>query len=82
MSPFSQLSLKVIFHDFLDQTDPNTQQLVNPPFVYSLRIHPSGDWVAAGLGDGSVDVIKLSSKTKKISRSRLSDAHGTLVNSL
>ncbi|CAO3665232.1 unnamed protein product [Umbelopsis vinacea] len=65
-----------------NQTDPNTQQLVNPPFVYSLRIHPSGDWVAAGLGDGSVDVIKLSSKTKKVSRGRLSDAHGTLVNSL
>ena len=56
--------------------------MVNPPFVYSLRINHDGTWVAAGLGDGSVEVIKLESKSKKVSVKRLNDAHGTLVNSL
>jgi len=65
-----------------NQTEPNAQQMVNPPFVYSLRIHQNGDWVAAGLGDGSVEVIKLSSKTKQVSEHRINDAHSTLVNSL
>jgi hypothetical protein len=67
---------------FPDKTDPTAQQMVNPPFVYSLRINQDGTWVAAGLGDGSVEVIKLESKSKKVSIKRLNDAHGTLVNSL
>lgn len=56
--------------------------MVNPPFVYALRFHPTGEWVASGLGDGSIHVLKLSSKSKKVEEMRLSDAHGTIVNSL
>ncbi|KAG2177639.1 hypothetical protein INT44_008153 [Umbelopsis vinacea] len=65
-----------------NQTDPSAHQMVNPPFVYSLRISHDGTWVAAGLGDGSVQVLKLEPKSKKVSLKRLNDAHGTLVNSL
>ncbi|CAM0140873.1 unnamed protein product [Umbelopsis sp. WA50703] len=65
-----------------NNTDPNAQQMVNPPFVYALRFHPNGEWVASGLGDGSVHLLKMSSKSKKVEEKRLSDSHGTIVNSL
>ncbi|RKP35870.1 hypothetical protein BJ085DRAFT_36321 [Dimargaris cristalligena] len=42
-----------------DATNANANsQLVNPPFVYSLAVHPKGHQVAAGLGNGAIRVVE------------------------
>ncbi|KAI8926324.1 WD40-repeat-containing domain protein [Entophlyctis helioformis] len=36
---------------------------LNPPFVGGIAFDESGDWLAAGLGDGSIEVVRWTRKT-------------------
>ncbi|KAI8148731.1 WD40-repeat-containing domain protein [Fennellomyces sp. T-0311] len=62
----------------------SSAQMFNPPFVYAIETSPSGRWVAAGLGDCSVQILgEVGSKKKKQAcHTRLMDAHTNLVNCL
>ncbi|KAI9243614.1 WD40-repeat-containing domain protein [Phascolomyces articulosus] len=67
-------------------SEPSSTQMFNPPFVYSIDISFSGQWVAAGLGDCSIQILGevggSKKKKKQTCHARLMDAHTNLVNCL
>ncbi|KAI9499328.1 WD40-repeat-containing domain protein [Zychaea mexicana] len=66
--------------------EASSAQMFNPPFVYSIDTSPTGNWVAAGLGDCSIQVLGevggSKKKKKQTCHARLMDAHTNLVNCL
>ncbi|KAI7848994.1 WD40-repeat-containing domain protein [Circinella umbellata] len=66
--------------------EPSSAQMFNPPFVYSIDTSFSGQWVAAGLGDCSIQILgevgKSKKKKKQTCHARLMDGHTNLVNCL
>ncbi|CDH50086.1 wd40 repeat-containing protein [Lichtheimia corymbifera JMRC:FSU:9682] len=64
-----------------NETAPGQQQMFNPPFVYSLDTSSDGQWVGAGLGDGSLQLVH-GGKKGKAKEMRFTDAHNHLVNCL
>ncbi|CEP13338.1 hypothetical protein [Parasitella parasitica] len=64
--------------------EPSSAQMFNPPFVYEIATSHTGEWIAAGLGDGTVRLLAPSSKKqKKQSREiSLENGHNFMVNSV
>lgn len=57
--------------------------MFNPPFVYKIATSPGGEWVAAGLGDATIQLLSPpNKKQKKMQHVRLQDGHNFMVNSL
>lgn len=54
--------------------------MFNPPFVYSLDTSSDGQWIAAGLGDGSMQLFYGGGKKNKSKEMRFTDAHNHLIN--
>ncbi|CAO3596263.1 unnamed protein product [Absidia cylindrospora] len=66
-------------------SEPSSSQMFNPPFVYTIGNSMDGSWVAAGLGDASIQLFNFGDKkTKRIDPlvSRLEDGHSNMVNCL
>lgn len=61
--------------------DVGANQMCNPPMVHSLSWSPSGRLLAAGLGDGSIQVMGVVKK-KFMARTRLRDGHSSSVATL
>lgn len=81
---YFNISIKPFYADPIEGSSP---QIFNPPFVYSLQISADGQWIAAGLGDGSIQLqhqgpSKEKSKGKRTIGKRLYDGHNHLVNCL
>ncbi|ORZ08317.1 WD40-repeat-containing domain protein, partial [Absidia repens] len=55
-------------------SEPSSTQMFNPPFVYTIENSMDGNWVAAGLGDASIQIDPVVS--------RLEDGHSNMVNCL
>ena len=56
-------------------TEPQKPQVCNPPMIYSLDFSPSGQLLAAGLGNGDVSLLRISgSSSASSSRSKLVQA--------
>ncbi|KAF7731981.1 hypothetical protein EC973_007086 [Apophysomyces ossiformis] len=71
----------------MNMQDPSATQMFNPPFVYALKISADGKWVAAGLGDSTIQVIFQDAEKKRprggeLKQLRLEDGHNALVNCL
>ncbi|KAG1180528.1 hypothetical protein G6F70_002950 [Rhizopus microsporus] len=65
----------------MNPEEPTAAQMFNPPFVYSLDITNDGKWVAASLGDTTIQMISPpSKKVKSTSKIRLINGHNTMVN--
>ncbi|CEJ01300.1 hypothetical protein RMCBS344292_15332 [Rhizopus microsporus] len=65
----------------MNPEEPTAAQMFNPPFVYSLDITNDGKWVAASLGDTTIQMISPpSKKVKSTSKIRLVNGHNTMVN--
>jgi WD40 repeat protein len=57
--------------------------MFNPPFVYKMATSPSGEWIAAGLGDTTIQLLAPpNKKQKKLQEIRLENGHNSLVNCL
>jgi WD repeat-containing protein 53 len=61
--------------------DVGANQMCNPPMVHSLSWSPSRRLLAAGLGDGSIQIMGVV-KRKLASLTRLREGHGSSVASL
>ncbi|SAM09508.1 hypothetical protein [Absidia glauca] len=60
-------------------------QMFNPPFVYTLETSLDGQWIAAGLGDASIQLLDFGGKKAKKgdpTTMRLDDGHSNMVNCL
>ncbi|KAI8356180.1 WD40-repeat-containing domain protein [Blakeslea trispora] len=69
----------------MSNKEPSAKQMFNPPFVHSMAVSSSGDWIAAGLGDTSIQLLSPPNKKQKkfeLQEKRLEDGHNTLVNCL
>lgn len=78
---FSRGSVTNIYE--MTAEEPSTAQMFNPPFVYSLAISSDGKWVAASLGDSTIQLISPpSKKTKTTTKIRLENGHNSMVNCL
>ncbi|RCI05367.1 WD repeat-containing protein 53 [Rhizopus stolonifer] len=67
----------------MSQKEASAKQMFNPPFVHTMAISPDGTWIAAGLGDTSIQLISPPSKKQKTQiEKRLEDGHNTMVNCL
>lgn len=63
--------------------EPSAAQMFNPPFVYKVATSPEGEWVAASLGDSSIQLLSPPNKKQKKMRDvRLVDGHNSMVNCL
>jgi hypothetical protein len=59
--------------------------MFNPPFVYILEASLDGRWIAAGLGDASIQLLDFGGKKAKngdLTTMRLDDGHSNMVNCL
>lgn len=65
----------------IPRDDVGANQMCNPPMVHALSWSPSGRLLAAGLGDGSIQIMGVV-KRKLSALSRLRDGHGASVASL
>ncbi|KAI8974682.1 WD40-repeat-containing domain protein [Pilobolus umbonatus] len=67
----------------MNSKEPSAAQMFNPPFVYSMDTSPGGDWIAAGLGDSTIQLLcppgKKASKDHK-EEIRLENGHNGMVN--
>ncbi|ORX57412.1 WD40 repeat-like protein [Hesseltinella vesiculosa] len=66
---------------------PSSNQMFNPPFVYALDVSPHGDWLAAGLGDASIQLVQLTDQKYRALPNaelgpRLLDGHSYMVSCL
>ncbi|KAI8062177.1 WD40-repeat-containing domain protein [Gongronella butleri] len=64
-----------------------SEQMFNPPFVYTMDTSADGDWLAAGLGDASIQLFRLTDgKRRPLAKPdpchRLQDGHSYMVNCL
>lgn len=72
----------VNIHD-MSAKEPSAAQMFNPPFVYKVATSPDGEWVAASLGDSSIQLLSPPNKKQKKMRDvRLVDGHNSMVNCL
>ncbi|GAN07531.1 conserved hypothetical protein [Mucor ambiguus] len=64
--------------------EPSATQMFNPPFVYKITTSPDGEWVAASLGDSTIQLIAPPNKKHKkhLREIRLEDGHNSMVNCL
>ncbi|KAI7898169.1 WD40-repeat-containing domain protein [Cokeromyces recurvatus] len=65
--------------------EPSSTQMFNPPFVYALDISPDGEWIAAGLGDTTIQLLSPPNKKQKkynLQEIRLENGHNAMVNCL
>eukprot|EP00980_Cylindrotheca_fusiformis_P017906 scaffold5682_cov140-Cylindrotheca_fusiformis.AAC.17 len=63
------------------ETEAGKPQVCNPPMVYSLDWSPSGNLLAAGLGDGSVNIFAIENRTL-VQTGLLPDGHDSSVASV
>ncbi|KAI9318229.1 WD40-repeat-containing domain protein [Dichotomocladium elegans] len=56
------------------------QQMFNPPFIYALDTSKDGQWIAAGLGDCSIQLLHEAGKKTKRKEIRIEEAHTYMVN--
>ncbi|KAI8089354.1 WD40-repeat-containing domain protein [Halteromyces radiatus] len=70
-------------------SEPSASQMFNPPFVYTLGSSLDGNWIAAGLGDASIQLFNFGDKKKKKQQLdtnpreiRLENGHTNMVNCL
>ncbi|KAI8375004.1 WD40-repeat-containing domain protein [Choanephora cucurbitarum] len=69
----------------MSNKEPSAKQMFNPPFVYNMAVSSDGEWIAAGLGDTSIQLLSPPNKKQKkfeLQEKRLEDGHNTLVNCL
>ncbi|KAG0168267.1 WD repeat-containing protein 53 [Apophysomyces sp. BC1021] len=71
----------------MNERDPSPTQMFNPPFVYALEISADGKWIAAGLGDSTIQVLSQESSKKRSKKDepinlRLENGHNAMVNCL
>src|SRR5438270_3148527 len=70
--------LPPIFFNSVSADSPATSQLSNPAFVYTIAISDDGRVIAAGLGDGSVKILKAQAvDTGKKGRKAVASASGS-----
>ncbi|EPB89999.1 hypothetical protein HMPREF1544_03111 [Mucor circinelloides 1006PhL] len=64
--------------------EPSATQMFNPPFVYKIAISPDGEWVAASLGDATIQLLAPPNKKQKkpLREIRLENGHNSMVNCL
>ncbi|KAI9473690.1 MAG: WD40-repeat-containing domain protein [Benjaminiella poitrasii] len=65
--------------------EPSSAQMFNPPFVYALDISNDGEWIAAGLGDTSIQLLSPPNKKQKrrdLLELRLENGHNAMVSCL
>lgn len=59
--------------------------MFNPPFVYELAMSSSGDWIAASLGDTTIQLLSPPNKKQKkynLQEIRLEEGHNSMINCL
>lgn len=58
--------------------------MFNPPFVYNVATSSDGEWIAASLGDSTIQLISPLNKKKKSNHTeiRLEHGHNSMVNCL
>ena len=61
--------------------DTGASQVCNPPMVFDLSFSPSGKFLAAGLGDGTVSILGIKGRVLQ-EKCRLRDAHSRSVASV
>ncbi|GAA5803620.1 hypothetical protein HPULCUR_009103 [Helicostylum pulchrum] len=64
---------------------PSAAQMFNPPFVYKVATSPDGEWIAASLGDSTIQLLSPPNKKQKkfdLKEVRLEDGHNSMVNCL
>ncbi|KAG2199664.1 hypothetical protein INT47_005189 [Mucor saturninus] len=69
----------------MNSKEPTTAQMFNPPFVYKVATSPDGEWIAASLGDSTIQLLSPPNKKQKrfeLKEIRLSDGHNSMVNCL
>lgn len=69
----------------VDAKEPTTAQMFNPPFVYKIATSPDGEWIAASLGDSTIQLLSPPNKKQKrfeLKEVRLQDGHNSMVNCL
>ncbi|CAO3642987.1 unnamed protein product [Mucor fragilis] len=64
--------------------EPSATQMFNPPFVYKIATSPDGEWVAASLGDSTIQLLAPPNKKQKkhLQEIRLENGHNSMVNCL
>ncbi|KAK4521878.1 Glutathione gamma-glutamylcysteinyltransferase [Mucor velutinosus] len=64
--------------------EPSATQMFNPPFVYKIATSPDGEWVAASLGDSTIQLLAPPNKKQKkhLREIRLENGHNSMVNCL
>ena len=64
--------------------DTGVNQICNPPMVHSMAWSPSGRLLAAGLGDGTIEVVRFLPQDKQslVRVARLRDGHDATVASV
>lgn len=86
MSKWDRVSLKrsvLIMCVHTGAKEPSAAQMFNPPFVYKVTTSPDGEWVAASLGDSTIQLLSPPNKKQKKMRDvRLEDGHNSMVNCL
>lgn len=67
----------------IDRKEPTAAQMFNPPFVYEIATSPNGEWIAAGLGDATIQLLSpANKKQKKLQEIRLENGHNSMINCL
>ncbi|KAI9279337.1 WD40-repeat-containing domain protein [Sporodiniella umbellata] len=77
---FSRGSVNSIYD--MTPKEPSASQMFNPPFVYTTAISEDGKWIAAGLGDSTIQLISPRSKKSPAQEIRLQNGHNMSVNCL
>lgn len=76
---------KILIHNNTGAKEPSTAQMFNPPFVYEISMSPNGEWIAAGLGDTTIQLLSPPNKKQKkynLEEIKLEDGHNSMVNCL
>jgi hypothetical protein len=76
-------TISIADSSLIDPKEPTAAQMFNPPFVYTMAISSNGEWIAAGLGDTTIQLLSpLNKKQKKSQEIRLENGHNSMVNCL
>lgn len=84
---FFNLAKELLYEKFIyiEAKEPSAAQMFNPPFVYKVATSPDGEWIAASLGDSTIQLLSPPNKKQKkfdLKEVRLEDGHNSMVNCL